>query len=370
MGNREPSNSSQQAILNPTHEWDIPKISQLSSQTVSVSMNKDSINTLVGNTATINENIQNIRTTSSSVTAPFSFHKTGNSVTMSSQLKLSHNVTKTMPKITLNTSNLQRIQKGKSQTALKKSIVNDIDDDLGNILDIPIIFAKDDDSLNNVEKIYTSQAADSKEKYVSKFNNTAKVVLISNKHDKIQHTSNKFVTPTTQTIICPNVPVQNMNHVILQTQSQSSIIKAKSRLGLPAQNRSNQPTIKYTKIILAKRNNTQSSQVDKNEQVLLSKTSQRLNKPKVCIFEKNDHKYAPPPQIKYQENSSNDLIEIEDAIKTNIIERKYVAIPEIDLTSPTKCNERETSNEREVKFDNKEHTDHDTFSSTTTGLET
>ncbi|KAL2718189.1 KAT8 regulatory NSL complex subunit 3 isoform X1 [Vespula squamosa] len=368
MENRESSNSSQHVALNPTHIWDIPKISQLSSQTVSVSMNKDSISTLAGNTTAINENTQNTRITSSSVTAPFSFHKTGNSVAMSSQLKLSHNVTKIMPKITLNTNNLQRIQKGRSQTTLKKNIVNDIDDDLGNILDIPIIFAKDDDTLNNVEKVYTSQAADSKEKYVPKFSNTTKVVLISNKHDKLQHTSNKFVTPTTQTIICPNVPVQNMNHVILQTQSQSSVIKAKSRLGLPAQNRSNQPTIKYTKIILAKRNNTQSSQVDKNEQVLLSKTSQRLSKPKVCIFEKNDHKYT-PSQIKYQENSSNDVIEIEDAIKTNIIERKYVTIPEIDLTSPTKCYEKETSNKHEVKFENKEHTEHTTFNSTT-GLET
>ncbi|KAI4490645.1 hypothetical protein M0804_003589 [Polistes exclamans] len=369
--NREPSNSSQEVAFNPTHTWDIPKISQLSSQTVSVSTSKDFISTLTGNAAAINENAQNVRNTPSSVIAPFGFHKTGNNVAMSNQVKLSHN-TKTMPKITLNTNNLQRIQRGgRSQTALKKNIVNNIDEDLGNILDIPIIFAKDDDSLNNVEKVsltsYASQAADSKEKYIPKFN-TTKVVLISNKHDKLQHTSNKFVTPKTQTIICPNVPAQNMNHVILQTQSQSSVIKTKNRLGLPAQNRSNQPTIKYTKIILAKRNNAQSSQTDKNEQVLLSSTSQRLNKPKICIFEKNDYKRA-PPQLKYQENSSNDTIEIEDAIKTNVIERKYITIPEIDLTSPTKCNERETSNEREVQFENKEHTERVTFNNTT-GLET
>jgi len=269
-----------------------------------------------------------------------------------------------MPKITVNANNLQRLQKGKSQSIQKRNIANDIDDDLGNILDIPIIFAKDDDNLNNINKIpVVTQATLAKESQERpKLNNTTKVVLISNKQDKLQ-VPNKLGTASTQAVICPNMPVQNLNQLILQTRSQSSV-SAKSRVGMPLENRLIQPTVKYTKIILAKRN-PQPGQNERSEQVVATKKiPEEINAPKILTFEKNEHRFvqaqSSTTSTSYNDHRTDDILEIEDAIKTNIIERKYIPAPTIDETSSVTIDDN-CDIFNETKLDEIEHDSESVF---------
>jgi hypothetical protein len=260
---------------------------------------------------------------------------------------------KAMPKITLNANNLQRLQKAKPQNIQKKNIANDLDDDLGNILDIPIIFAKDDDNLSGIDKMpVVTQTMPTKEPQERpKLHNTTKIVLISNKQDnKLQQTPNsKCGTTSTQAVICPNIPMQNLNRLVLQTRSQNTNVSAKTKVGMPIDNRLMQPAVKYTKIILAKRKAQPTIHNERNEQIIAARTSE--DAPKILTFQKDEDRYVQTQSCKtstnYDDPFADNVLEIEDAIKTNIIERsKYTSASAIlgndsDILNQTNLNNKE-----------------------------
>ncbi|XP_071654119.1 uncharacterized protein Rcd1 isoform X1 [Temnothorax longispinosus] len=330
-----------------SHLLDVSKSAHLPRQGVVSNSTDNSHNTSCGNIVIV-ENSLHTRSAPSSVIVPFS-GQSSNFLPLSNKLKISQKSMKTMPKITVNANNLQRLQKGKPQSVQKRNVANDIDDDLGNILDIPIIFAKDDDNLSNINKMpvmtQTTLAKEPQER--PKLNNTTKVVLISNKQDKLQ--SNKLGAASTQAVICPNMSVQNLNQLILQTRSQNSGVSARSRVGVPLENRLVQPTVKYTKIILAKRN----SQTERGEQVVATKKiPEDINAPKILTFEKNEHRFvqaqSSTASTNYDDHCADNMLEIEDAIKTNIIERKYVPAPAIDETSSVTLDDCDIFNETKL----------------------
>ncbi|XP_017889717.1 KAT8 regulatory NSL complex subunit 3 [Ceratina calcarata] len=322
MDDMATTSSSSHAMLTSTHSLDTFKKSQLPRQvtTSNKNDNNNSHNASCGNIIMV-ENSLNAKPACSPMIVPISSHGSGTIVPLSNKLKVAQS-TKTMPKITVNASNLQRIHK--PQIVQKHSLVNEIDDDLGNILDIPIIFAKDDDNLNSIEKspsVSQTVPVDVHEKNPTKLTSNTKVVLISNKQDK--QSANKFVTPS-QAIICPNANTQNLNHIILQTKHQNPVLsKTKT---IPIQTRSSQPTVKYTKIILAKRN-SQTYQNDKSEQVILTKPLDKMNA-KLLNVDASEHRYAQvTTKSKIEDNTIGETLEIEDAIKMNIIERKRIELP-------------------------------------------
>ncbi|XP_011875794.1 PREDICTED: KAT8 regulatory NSL complex subunit 3 [Vollenhovia emeryi] len=321
-----------------SHLLDISKSAHLPRQGAVPNSTDSSHNTSCGNIVIVENSLHN-RSAPSSVIVPFSNQSPG-FLPLSNKLKISQKSMKTMPKITVNANNLQRLQKGKSQSAQKRSIANDIDDDLGNILDIPIIFAKDDDNLSNINKMpaltQTTLAKEPQER--PKINNTTKVVLISNKQDKLQQVPSKLGAASAQAVICPNMSVQNLNQLILQTRSQNSGVSTKSRVGVPLENRLVQPAVKYTKIILAKRNSQPIQQNERAEQVVATKkVPDDVNAPKILTFEKSEHRFvqaqSSAASANYDNRHADNILEIEDAIKTNIIERKHVPVPAIDETS-------------------------------------
>ncbi|KAF3424383.1 hypothetical protein E2986_02217 [Frieseomelitta varia] len=350
MDDMATTNSSSHVMLNSTHSLDTFKMSQIPRQ-VTTCNNDTSHNTACGNIIMVESSL-NSKPVCSSVILPLSSQSSGTILPISNKLKITQKSTKTMPKITVNTSNLQRIHK--PQTVQKNSVVNEIDDELGNILDIPIIFAKDDDNLNSIEKnssLSQTMPVDIHEKSIHKLNSNTKVVLISNKQDKIQQT-NKFITPCTQAVICPNV--QNLNHVILQTKPQTST-SSKTKTTIPIQTRSNQPTVKYTKIILARRNSQSVHQNDKNEQVIVTKTIDKINTSKLPNFDKNEHRYvqiATKQATKNENNIIDEVLEIEDAIKMNIIERKHIPSQKVDPSSQTSGKESLTEVKLNVTKEN------------------
>ncbi|XP_018361440.1 PREDICTED: KAT8 regulatory NSL complex subunit 3 isoform X2 [Trachymyrmex cornetzi] len=328
-------------VSSDSHLLDVSKSAHLPRQGLVSNSTDNSHNTSCGNIVIVENSLHN-RGAPSSMIVPFNSQSSG-FLSLSNKLKISQKSMKTMPKITVNTTNLQKLQKGKSQSIQKRNIANDIDDDLGNILDIPIIFAKDDDNLSNINKMpVVTQATLAKESQERpKLNSTTKVVLISNKQDKLQQMPNKLGAAT-QAVICSNMPVQNLNQLILQTRSQNSNISAKSRVGTPLENRLVQPTMKYTKIILAKKNSQPSQQNERDEQMITTKKiMEDINAPKILTFEKNEHRFVqaqssthlPASTTNYDDHNIDNVIEIEDVIKKNIIERKYIPAPAIDETS-------------------------------------
>lgn len=325
-------------VSSDSHLLDVSKSAHLPRQGPVSNSIDNSHNTSCGNIVIVENSLHN-RSAPSSMIVPFNSQNSG-FLPLSNKLKISQKSMKTMPKITVNTTNLQKLQKGKSQSIQKRNIANDIDDDLGNILDIPIIFAKDDDNLSNINKIpVVTQATLAKESQERpKLNNTTKVVLISNKQDKLQQMPNKLGATSTQAVICPNLPVQNLNQLILQTRSQNSNISAKGRVGMPLENRLVQPTVKYTKIILAKRNSQPAQQNERDEKVIMTKKiMEDINAPKILTFEKNEHRFVQAQSstastTNYDDHNMDNVIEIEDAIKKNIIERKYIPAPAINET--------------------------------------
>lgn len=333
---------------------EISKSTHLPRQGAASNSTDNSHSTSCSNIVIVENSLHN-RNAPPSVIVPFNSQNSGNVLPLSNKLKLSHKSMKTMPKITVNANNLQRLQKGKVvQSIQKKNIVtNDIDDDLGNILDIPIIFAKDDDNLSSIDKIpIVTQAAPAKEPQERpKLSSTTKVVLISNKQDKQM---------PTKPVICPNM--QNLNQLILQTRSQNSGISVKNRM--PIENRLVQPAIKYTKIILAKRNSQSTQQNERGEQQMIATTkiTENMNAPKILTFERDEHRYvqaqSSKASINYDDTLMDNVLEIEDAIKTNIIERKYVS--PIDTTSPVTLNNdncdilNETKLEHEKKYNSEQ----------------
>ncbi|XP_066599701.1 KAT8 regulatory NSL complex subunit 3 [Prorops nasuta] len=265
------------------------QLDEIEHSTTISNTNNSSTNPASGNLVMITENFSNLKAASTPVIT--SDHSTGAIFSLSNKLKKSNKSLKAMPKITVNTNNLQRAQKNKLQHIPKTNLLNEIDADLGNILDIPIIFAKDDDNINNMEKTPTALQIPSclEDKSLSKANNTTKVVLI--KQEK--HQQQTKLPPSTQAVICPNLPAHGVNHVILQTRPNITSIALTKRSSIQSISRSTHPTIKYTKIILTKRSTLQSNQeIEKIEPVLLTKPNERINASTVIGIEKSEHRYA------------------------------------------------------------------------------
>lgn len=342
-------------VSSDSYLLDVSKSAHLPRQGAVSNSTDNSHNTSCGNIIILENSLHN-RSAPSSVIVPFSSQSSG-FLPLSNKLKISQKSMKTMPKITVNANNLQKLQKGKPQSIQKRNIANDIDDDLGNILDIPIIFAKDDDNLNNINKMpVVTQATLTKEPQERPKLNT-KVVLISNKQDKLQQISNKLRAVSTQAVICPNMPAQSLNQLVLQTRSQNTV-STKSRVGVPLESRLVQPTVKYTKIILAKRNSQAAQQNERGEQLVATKkTVEDINAPKILTFEKDEHRFVQAQSsmasTNYDDLRTDNVLEIEDAIKTNIIERKYIPAPAIDETSATLDGDCDIFNE--TKLDEMEH---------------
>lgn len=347
---------SHHAMLDTTHSLDVSK-SAHTSQGITSSNTNNSHNMSCGNMV---ENSLHNKSAPSSVIVPLNNQSSANVLPLPpNKLKISHKSVKTMPRITVNANNLQKLQQKVKPQSIQKSLVSDINGDLGNILDIPIIFAKDDDNLNNLDRMpVVTQAMLVKETHERpKLNSTTKVVLISNKQDKLQQTQQKFGSATTQAVICPaNMPVQNLNHFILQTRAQSGNVSANNRVGAPVENRSVQPTVKYTKIILAKRNSQPSQQQKRTEQMIVTKTSEDMNAPKILTLEKDEHRYlqmSSKASANYKDPFADSVLEIEDAIKTNIIERKYVSTPAFDATLPVTLDDDDCDILDKIKLDDK-----------------
>lgn len=232
---------------------------------------------------------------------------------------------KIVPKITVN--NLPRTQRPKIQPLAKKNLADSLDDDLGNILDIPIIFAKDGENFNNLERISPLPQAPTIEFIEKGFPKmaptTTKVVLISNKQDK---SSLGKIQQSLQSVVRPNVSSQILSQMILRPQN-SSISLSRAAFPIPSGPRMAQPTIKYTKIILAKRNSMPGSVQRDSEPVILTKNPPKVAAPKL---------FGVVPRIlaTYQDAF------IEDPSKS--VKQKIAGIPQIDLTSPKKFEDGQT----------------------------
>ncbi|OXU26276.1 hypothetical protein TSAR_002472 [Trichomalopsis sarcophagae] len=163
-----------------------------------------------------------------------------------------------------------------SENGVKKRLQNDVqfnetpqmtpsslDDDLGNILDIPIIIAKDGENLNNLE-------------HLSPLPQTVTPVTLQSSEVKslpvINAVGNKVVFINNKSLISSTDAVSSTNTMTL------------SRPGLTTQ-----PTIKYTKIILTKKPEHEDSQ--RSNPVLLTKAGRRTNN-FVVLDPKSEVKYA------------------------------------------------------------------------------
>lgn len=346
--------NSSHPVQSSTHTLDAIKMSQLAEQQVMTCNNSNnSHNTSCGNVIMVESSLV-AKPIYSSVMLPLTSHSSTTILPPSNKLKAIQKSTKGVSKITVSASNLQRIHKAKptSKALQKNCLVNDIDDDLGNILDIPIIFAKDDDNLNSIERNpplpQLAVPVDVCEKNASKLLNSSsstRVVLISNKQDKLHHqttTSKLFVSPCTRAIICPNVDITSLNHAMMRARAQNPAA-SKPKAAIPIQTRTSQPTIKYTKIILAKRNSQPSQPSNKNDKNDMNDKSDKnervvVTNAKLLNHNKDEHKYARITERQFRKSeykSTDETLEIEDAIKMNIIERKCIPTQRFDSTSPT-----------------------------------
>ncbi|XP_043481442.1 KAT8 regulatory NSL complex subunit 3 [Leptopilina heterotoma] len=261
-----------------------------------------------------------------------------NSVTIlpfTTKMKNSEKTVKIIPKITAN--NLSRNPRPKQETT-NTTNSNFLNDDLGNILDIPIIFAKDGETINSIEKspiLPQNQIPNTLENPPQPAQlplrnpklGPTKVVLISNKQDKSQ--PGKLITSQKHSFLRQSLPKQNLNHVLLQPKNQNPVISNRSSPPLQNSSRSNESTVKYTKIILAKRNSLSNiAHKDKGEQpVILTKTNQKLSTQRIYNNDNNKNEHASASKI--INNFDDEFLEIEEAIKPNIIERKIINTTEV-----------------------------------------
>ncbi|KAK0081469.1 hypothetical protein PV325_012111 [Microctonus aethiopoides] len=232
----------------------------------------------------INEN------TAGSQTAKFSWVKNS-----SKDIK---KISENPPMITINSNKQEKYWENSSPSLIKidKSPA-ELDDDLGNILDIPIIFAKDDDNLNTIDKapisiptslsFASSTDADKQNVGIQVGPSFAPpvsttVVLLSNRDGQVS--ARQPITKITNAKINEKGLGQSINvsdisnrHVILQTNPQNSSITTADNItdGTNFNNSHctmpNLSTIKYTKIILSKRNPGTSN--NSGNQVILTKNS-------------------------------------------------------------------------------------------------
>lgn len=218
-----------------------------------------------------------------------------------------------------------------------------LDDDLGNILDIPIIFAKDDESLNAIDKLpsvplsIAGTSGINDQSVTTKANPATRVVLLSNKDDKVHRALTKITSKVHEPGSLQSITSsENTNHqVILQTRMQNSpSISTVDWSGGPLRNISrpaNQPTIKYTKIILSKRN--LGSSTNSGEQVILTKHTRKIPNSQVLTTSTNQQRYRQLP-IKVasttQVRNTQKNFQTDQRIKTKTVESKLTNISETD----------------------------------------
>ncbi|XP_057339743.1 KAT8 regulatory NSL complex subunit 3 [Microplitis mediator] len=216
-------------------------------------------------------------------------NNSNNSITIlpwSSKIKNSFKNDSDLPKITPvgNKNPWEKTNHQQSTSSLNKNPPLEIDDDdLGNILDIPIIFAKDDDNLNAIEKspisLPLTTSSDTGQQKINKINPT-KVVLLSNKEGKVYHRPTK-ATPTNKTDQEQSQQDSLVNRVIFQRRMQNSTMSSVNWNNAPrnqtsaTQSGANQPPMKYTKIILSKRQNPSTLTTNYTDQVVLTKNTPR-----------------------------------------------------------------------------------------------
>ncbi|XP_044593737.1 KAT8 regulatory NSL complex subunit 3 isoform X1 [Cotesia glomerata] len=195
-----------------------------------------------------------------------------NSITIlpwSNKIKNSLKNDETLPKIT--PINKNQWQKSHQPLIKNNPSLEVDDDDLGNILDIPIIFAKDDDNLNAIEKAppislpLTTINDSIQQKPVNKINPT-KVVLLSNKEGKVYQRPTSKITPKKIDQDLNQSDSSLVNRVVFQRRMQNSSISSTQS----SSSGSNQQPVKYTKIILSKRQNSGTS-TKYTDQVVLTK---------------------------------------------------------------------------------------------------
>ncbi|KAG8035465.1 hypothetical protein G9C98_006911 [Cotesia typhae] len=170
------------------------------------------------------------------------------------------------------------------------------DDDLGNILDIPIIFAKDDDNLNAIEKappIYlplTTINDSIQQKSVNKINPT-KVVLLSNKEGKVYQRPTNKITPTKKIDQNSNQSDSLVNRVVFQRRMQNSSMSSNQS----SSSGSNQQPVKYTKIILSKRQNSGTSTKYTDQVVLTKNTTHKRQSSQLIVGDQSHSSYTSTP---------------------------------------------------------------------------
>ncbi|CAG5077368.1 Similar to KANSL3: KAT8 regulatory NSL complex subunit 3 (Homo sapiens) [Cotesia congregata] len=199
------------------------------------------------------------------------------------------------------------------------------DDDLGNILDIPIIFAKDDDNLNAIEKAppislpITTINDSIQQKPVNKINPT-KVVLLSNKEGKVYQRPTSKITPTKKIDQDLNQSDSSLvNRVVFQRRMQNSSLSSTQS----SSSGSNQQPVKYTKIILSKRQNSGTS-TKYTDQVVLTKNKRPSSQ--LIVGDQSHSSFTTTPirvipKLADKSNNDNDNHNIVDSEK-NIVQTK------------------------------------------------
>ena len=303
------------------------------------------------------ENSRNNRVLSSTMSIPMTNKTPITILPLTGGTKSTTSVGKSVPKITINSNNANKargVTKIISTARKNISPSNEIDDELGNIFDIPIIFAKEGDNLSMIEKATNSlgqihhsvpnNAIEPVEKSVKRLSSATKLVLISNKQDKMK-SSQQFG----QKIMRQMGNQAHGTQVLLQARSQISPMTIATNGNTSVTRVSNQPTtIKYTKIILSKRNsgiqystsNVANGRVlaRNDEQVVVTKSG-GSNVFGATITTEAKNLSCDKNEISAMINVNNDDNEIVDVARqdiNNVIERKSLKITEIDLTSPTK----------------------------------
>lgn len=157
---------------------------------------------------------------------------------------------------------MKRLQNDAEFNEIPQITPSSLDDDLGNILDIPIIIAKDGENLNNLERL--SPLPQTVTPVTLQSSEVKSLPVINAVGNKVVFINNKSLTSSTDA-------VSSTNTMTL------------SRPGLTTQ-----PTIKYTKIILTKKPEHEESQ---RGNVILTKTGRRANN-FVVLDPKSEVKYA------------------------------------------------------------------------------
>lgn len=253
-----------------------------------------------------------------------------NSITIlpwSNKIKNSLKNDETLPKITP-INNKNQWQKTQQPLIKNNPSLEVDDDDLGNILDIPIIFAKDDDNLNAIEKsppisLPLTTINDSiQQKSVNKINPT-KVVLLSNKEGKVYQRPTNKITPTKKIDQDSNQSDSLVNRVVFQRRMQNSSMSSNQS----SSSGSNQQPVKYTKIILSKRQNSGTSTKYTDQVVLTKNTTHKRQSSQLIVSDQSHSSYTSTPikvipKLADKINNDNHNYNIVDSDEKHIVQTK------------------------------------------------